>query len=113
MVWTYRNTLYSSIKVHNHGSSSKKIDATAHHHFKNITDYNSIQLRVCLRLLRNDEMKRIRLWPQPAIHSLFGVTRHEIYLKTCVLLLPYNYDFAHFLQRYVIHMQNPCKFEVD
>ena len=34
-----------------------------------ITIYNSIQLRVCLRLLWNDEMKRIRLWPQPAMHD--------------------------------------------
>ena len=94
VVWTpQENTLYSSINVHNHGSSSKKIDhAMAQtppflkcYWFQFKYWWMSVFTFSCLfygfEMMRSNDGSDCG--PSQACIN-FSVTQHEIYLKTCV-----------------------------
>ena len=97
VVWTpQENTLYSSINVHNHGSSSKKIDhAMAQtppflkcYWFQFKYWWMSVFTFSCLfygfEMMRSNDGSDCG--PSQACIN-FSVTQHEIYLKTCVTSL--------------------------
>ena len=117
-----RNTLYSSINIHNHGSSSKKIDhAMAQtppflkcYWFQFKYWWMSLFTFSCLfygfEMMRSNDGSDCG--PSQACIN-FSVTQHEIYLKTCVTsLASIQLQFCTFFAM-ICHSQFACETLVN